>query len=51
MTTAATAHTVFDLEIARVQSIAMALRRHPLGAIIHFDLSPRLPAIISGPLN
>src|SRR4051794_38789375 len=42
---------MFDLEIARVRSIPMALQRHPHGSIIHLNLPPTLPAIISGPLN
>src|SRR5258708_4067778 len=41
---------MFDLEIARVRSIPMALQRHPHGLIIHLNLPPTLPAIISGPL-
>src|SRR5258707_5399517 len=40
---------MFDVEIARVRSIPMALQRHPHGSIIHLDLPPTLPAIISGP--
>src|SRR5439155_1458398 len=35
---------MFDLEIARVRSIPMALQRHPHGSIIHLDLPPTLPA-------
>src|SRR5258708_18392314 len=42
---------MFDLEIARVRSIPMALQRHPHGSIIHLNLPPLLPAIISGPPN
>src|SRR6195256_3954175 len=42
---------VFGLEIARVRSIPMTLQRHPHGSIIHLNLPPTLPAIISGPLN
>src|SRR5450631_1550020 len=42
---------MFDLEIARVRSIPMALERHPHGSIIHPNLPATLPAIISGPLN
>jgi hypothetical protein len=29
----------------------MALQRHPHGSIIHLNLPPALPAVISGPLN
>src|SRR5471032_822945 len=39
---------MFDLEIARVRSIPMALQRHPHDSIIHLNLPPALPAIISG---
>src|SRR5882757_8803105 len=42
---------MFDLEITRVRSIPMALQRHPRGSIIHLNLPPTLPAIISGTLN
>src|ERR1700719_1330736 len=42
---------MFDLEIARVRSIPMALQRHPHGSIIHLNLPPTPPAIISAPLN
>src|ERR1700757_3779001 len=42
---------MFNLEIARVRSIPMALQRHPHGSIIHLDLPPTLPAIVSGSLN
>jgi len=42
---------MFDLEIARVRSIPMALQRHPHGSIIHLNLPPALPAIILRPLN
>src|ERR1700693_2585591 len=42
---------MFDLEIARVRSIPMALQRHPHGSIIHLNLPPALPVIISGPLE
>src|SRR3979411_71959 len=42
---------VFDIEIARVRSIPMALQRHPHGSIIHLNLPPALPAIISGSLR
>src|SRR6266481_5416770 len=42
---------MFDLEIARVRSIPMPLQRRPHGSIIHLDLPPALPAVISGPLN
>src|SRR5438105_8833294 len=42
---------MFDLEIARVRSIPMALQRHPHGSIIHLDLPPTLTAIIFEPLN
>src|SRR6266404_9481327 len=42
---------MFDLEITRVRSIPMALQRHPHGSIIHLNLPPSLPAVISGPLN
>jgi hypothetical protein len=31
---------MFDLEIARVRSIPMALQRHPHGSIIHLTLPP-----------
>jgi len=31
---------MFDLEIARVRSIPMALQRHLHGSIIHLDLQP-----------
>src|ERR1700692_1327599 len=41
---------MFDLEIARVRSIPMALQRHPHSSIIHLNLPSTLPAIISGPL-
>src|SRR4051794_19344897 len=41
---------MFDIEIARVRSIPMALQRHPHGSIIHLNLPPTLPAINSGPL-
>src|SRR5258708_18017606 len=34
---------MFDLEIARVRSIPMALQRHPHGSIIHLNLPPMLP--------
>src|SRR3981189_1259703 len=37
---------MFDLEIARVRSIPMALQRRPRGLIIHLNLPPALPAII-----
>jgi hypothetical protein len=37
---------MFDLEIARVRSIPMALQRHPHSSIIHLNLPPTLPAII-----
>jgi hypothetical protein len=30
---------MFDLEIARVRSIPMALQRHPHGSIIHLNIS------------
>src|SRR3979490_391570 len=36
---------MFDLEIARVRSIPMALQRHPHGSIIHLNLPPALPAV------
>src|SRR6266568_1886531 len=39
---------MFDLEIARVRSIPMALQRHSHGSIIHLDLLPTFPAITSG---
>src|SRR3979409_37024 len=42
---------MFDLEIARVRSIPMALQRHPHGSIVHLNLPHTLPAIVSGPLN
>src|SRR5712672_2121176 len=42
---------MFDLEIARVRRIPMALQRLPHGPIIHLNLPPTLPATISGPLN
>src|SRR3981081_1628513 len=42
---------MFDLEIARVRRIPMALQRRPHGSIIHLNLPPTLPAIISGPPN
>src|SRR5258708_29212450 len=42
---------MFDLEIARVRSIPMALQRHPHGSIIALNLPPTHPGIISGPLN
>src|SRR5437588_6427216 len=42
---------MFDIEIARVRSLPMALQRHAHGSIIHINLLPTLPAIISGPLN
>jgi hypothetical protein len=29
----------------------MALQRPPHGSIIHLDLPPALPAVMSGPLN
>src|SRR6266513_2370605 len=35
---------MFDLEIARVRSLPMALQRHPHGSIIHLDLPPARPA-------
>src|SRR5438132_10162903 len=35
---------MFDLEIARVRGIPMALQRHPPGSIIHLDLPSTLPA-------
>jgi hypothetical protein len=31
---------MFDLEIARVRSIPMALQRRPHGSIIHLNLPP-----------
>src|ERR1700732_4730304 len=34
---------MFDLEIAGVRSIPMALQRHPHGSIIHLNLRPTLP--------
>jgi hypothetical protein len=40
---------MFDLEIARVRSIPMALQRRPHGSIIHLNLPPTHLAIISGP--
>src|SRR5258706_5582500 len=42
---------MLDFEIARVRSIPMALQRRPRASIIHLNLPPTLPAIISGPLN
>src|SRR5258705_9189604 len=42
---------MFDLEIAGVRSIPIALQRRPHGSIIHLNLPPALPAVISGPLN
>src|SRR5712672_3878581 len=36
---------MFDLEIARVGSIPMALQRRAHGSIIHLNLPPTLPAI------
>src|SRR5258708_39529805 len=42
---------MLGLEIARVRSIPMALQRRPHGSIIHLNLPPLLPAIISGPPN
>src|SRR5260370_3127486 len=42
---------MFDLEIARVRSTPLSLQRHPHGSIIHLNLPPPLPAIVSGPLN
>ena len=33
---------MFDVEIARVRSIPMALQRHPQGSIIHLNLPPTL---------
>src|SRR6202163_506053 len=42
---------MFDLEIARVRRIPMALQRRPHGSIIHLSLPPALPGIISGPPN
>src|SRR5712672_1688385 len=42
---------MFDLEIARVRRIPMAVQRHPHGSIIHLNLPATLPAIISGPPN
>src|SRR4051794_13529287 len=36
---------MFDLEIARVRSIPMALQCHPHGSIIHLNLSPTPVAI------
>src|ERR1700716_1151513 len=36
---------MFDLEIARVRRIPMALQRLPHGSIIHLDLPPTRPAI------
>src|SRR6188474_95961 len=38
---------MFDLEVARVRSIPMALQRHPHGSIIHLNLPPALQAAIS----
>jgi hypothetical protein len=35
---------MFELEIARVRSIPMALQRQPHGSIIHLNLPPTLPA-------
>src|SRR5882672_930801 len=42
---------MLDLEIARVRSIPVALQRRPHGSIIHRNLPPALPAMLSGPLN
>src|SRR3981081_2150320 len=42
---------MLDLKISRVRSIPMALQRRPHGLIIHLNLPPALPAIVSGPLN
>ena len=42
---------MFDLEIARVRSGPMALQRRPHGSIIHLNLLPTLPPIISEPPN
>src|SRR4051812_34340821 len=42
---------MFDLEIARVRSSPVALQRRPNGSIIHLNLPPALPAVISEPLN
>src|SRR5882724_6280516 len=42
---------MFDLEIARVRSIPMALQRRPHGSIVHLNHPPALPAMLSGPLN
>src|SRR5712671_1815928 len=42
---------MFDLEIARVRRIPMAIQRRPHGSIIHLNLPPTLPAIIPGPPN
>src|SRR3979411_679228 len=36
---------MFDLEIARVRRIPMAIQRLPHGSIIHLDLPPTRPAI------
>src|SRR4051812_4029062 len=41
---------MFDLEIACVRSIPMALQCRPHGSIIHLNLPPAHPAIISGRL-
>src|SRR5712692_5702687 len=40
---------MFDLEIARVRSIPMALQRHPHSSIIHLNLPPTLPATVRRP--
>src|SRR6195256_4547082 len=42
---------MFALEIARAPSIPIASPRHPHRSIIHLNLPPTLPAIISEPLN
>src|SRR6202051_1939971 len=41
---------MFDVEIARVRSIPMALQPHPHGSIIDLNLPSTLPAVLSGPL-